>query len=204
MGIHLRFRPWPKASHSFSRQNIFRACRTLTAMTRTSVSLALIIRSLYPCATACLVCTKILMLLLHGCKSHTIQADCVIAHSTFFLGHVHCVRCAHINNFASQEIEELSLIVVVSQEVLPVWGNFSFVCNPTSGSHALLWPCFSFQTWWLIYIKNNVCSLILGRVCLYSGKHIFCCIFFRVESSPKLNHQWSWHQLLVLCLEVWD
>ena len=57
-GIHRKFDLWPKATHNFSRPLSFSIWNTLIAMTRTSVSLALIIREIFPCFTACLACRK--------------------------------------------------------------------------------------------------------------------------------------------------
>ena len=52
------FCPWPNVTYSFSTPRSCRSGRTLTAMTRTYVSLALIIILLLPSAAACFECRR--------------------------------------------------------------------------------------------------------------------------------------------------
>ena len=139
-GIHLRFFPCPKATNSCCKQISWGAGRTL--ITRTSVSLALTTRNLLPSspfipdieqdAPDSFFMTT---------RRQAINADCMVASNIIFSGDNDCVGCRYLCYLLTQEVEQLSFVVTVSQEVLPVSGDFALACNPASDSMSSLCPC---------------------------------------------------------------
>ena len=84
-------------------------------MTRNSVSLALIIREVFPSSTACLACRKSREYARH----HSFKTDKLVTHSPIFPCYDDNISLTPFNNFASQKVEEVSLIVLVPQKTAP-------------------------------------------------------------------------------------
>ena len=60
-------------------------------------------------------------------RRQAINADCMVASNIIFSGDNDCVGCRYLCYLLTQEVEQLSFVVTVSQEVLPVSGDFALV-----------------------------------------------------------------------------
>ena len=118
-------------------------------MTRTSVSLALIIREVCPSSTACLTCSESR----ESARRHSFKTDKLVTHSPIFPCYDDNILLTRFNNFANKEVEEVSLIVTVPQKIAPYWMEFCLVSHPASCALGTLWPSYSFQTVCYVYIK---------------------------------------------------
>ena len=162
-------------------------------MTRTSVSLVLIIfvtlcYCMFGMHKDSCVCFFII---------HTIQADCVIAHSIYFLGHDHCITCARINNFILLARKLKSSILLWLS--LKKFCQFGGIFHLSVSLRLAPMPCFDLVS------VFRLDDLKISKQCLFSctwmsmllqwGAYLLLHIlqkslkFVEEGSSPKLNHQ---------------
>lgn len=125
----------------------------------------------------------------------TLQISFMSAESSRPLGNNDNVFCRHLGNSSCQELEQLSLVVFVSEEVTPVGWNSILVCHlaPASLARFALVSALRLD---LLYTSNTRCVVSLGgNPGVHSPQKSFLSLVAR--HLPKQTHPLSAHLSLV-------
>ena len=72
--------------------------------------------------------------LLVATRNQLFDVDCLSAESIVFFGNNHFVAGIHLDNLVCKEDERLCFVVIVSQEVLPIWWQSTISTHSASDS----------------------------------------------------------------------
>lgn len=112
-----------------------------------------------------------------------------------------------ITNLLCQEVKQLWLVIILPQEVLPVWWKCILLCDVSSHPLTLFGPCICFQTGWSVDIKNNVCCLVYICILVNSLQKIKSCIVrkrYGPDRWQRMDQSWPINdKSICLWLLVW-
>ena len=197
----------PNATHSCSRPKFWMDGKMLSSMTRASVSLALIMKTLLSSSVGMYGIYKDPAIsLLMETFFQTIQIGFRGTQDIRLLGYNNHVWHRNVRNLVSQKVEEVCLVVMFEKN----YANLMEVYSCLSLGVDLIWTLFPF--WGLMDCTHQRQYVYSWTSChkhvLWVEHQVLCSpqsssMILVIVCRPKLNHHWWWRQCLVLGLEVW-